>query len=203
MPPLGTCVSYWLHLSLYSHCIEDWAFSQKSIFFIAIIFSVLFPLDDYTPKTQKQFYLLFPIKLANQYLHLLVGSQPFLYWKVLQLIFSTWESSGVRLRLLCGADQGSSTAARRAGGWRRLRGQGSPTATSVRAGMGVMRWRAEREAGHGCAGRVVRQRLHRQERAAAGAGEGGRAGAEEGGGLSTGVGKGSSGSIHLGEGKIK
>jgi hypothetical protein len=67
MPPLGTFVSYWLHLILSSCCIEDWAFSEKSIYFIAITFSVLFHLHLYTTKTQKHIYLLFPVKLANQY----------------------------------------------------------------------------------------------------------------------------------------
>jgi hypothetical protein len=60
-----------------SRCIEDWAISEKSIYFIAIIFSILFPLHNYTPKTQKHFYLLFHVKIANKYLQLLVGSTTF------------------------------------------------------------------------------------------------------------------------------
>jgi hypothetical protein len=64
-------------LSFSSHCIEDWAFSEKSIYFIAIIFSVLFPLHNYTPKTPKHIYFLFHVKLANKYLQLLMGSTTF------------------------------------------------------------------------------------------------------------------------------
>jgi hypothetical protein len=81
MPPLGTFVAYWLHLSLSSCCIEDWAFSEKSIYFIAIIFSILFHLHLYTTKTQKHFYLSFPAKLANQYPSNTWVWQPFIYLK--------------------------------------------------------------------------------------------------------------------------
>jgi hypothetical protein len=59
MPPLGTFVTYWLQLSLSSCCIEDWAFSKKSIYFIAITFSVLFLLYHYTTKTQNTFIYYF------------------------------------------------------------------------------------------------------------------------------------------------
>jgi hypothetical protein len=94
MPSLGTFVVYWLHLSLSSCYIGVWAFSEKSIYFIGVTFSVLFLLHLYTTKTQKHFYLLFPVKLANQYPSSSWVWQSFLYWKVLQLISSTWKSSG-------------------------------------------------------------------------------------------------------------
>jgi hypothetical protein len=96
MSPLGIFVAYWLHLSLSSRCIKDWSFSEKSIYFLAIIFFVLFLLYHYTTKTPKHLYLLFPVKSANQYPRSLWVWQPFLYWKVLQLISSTWESSLTR-----------------------------------------------------------------------------------------------------------
>jgi hypothetical protein len=81
MPPLGTFAAYLLHLSLSSCCIEDWAFSEKSIYITAITFSVLFHLHLYTTKTQKHVYLLFPVKLANQYPSSSWVRQPFLYVK--------------------------------------------------------------------------------------------------------------------------
>jgi hypothetical protein len=77
MPPLGIFFAYWLHLRWSSCCIEDWVFSEKSISFIAITFSVLISLHAYTIKTQKHLYLLYPDKFANQYLQLLVGLTTF------------------------------------------------------------------------------------------------------------------------------
>jgi hypothetical protein len=65
-----------LELILLLH-IEDWTFFEKSIYFIAITFSVLISLHAYTPKTQKHLLLLFPVKFANQYLQLLMGSTTF------------------------------------------------------------------------------------------------------------------------------
>jgi hypothetical protein len=74
MPALGTFVSYWIHSSLSSCCIENWAFSEKSIYIIANLLSVFISLHAYT---QKHLYYYFPVKLANQYLQLLVDSTTF------------------------------------------------------------------------------------------------------------------------------
>jgi hypothetical protein len=52
---------------------------KKSTYFTAITFLVLIPLHAYTSKNQK--HLLFPVKLANQYLYLLMGSTTFSIFK--------------------------------------------------------------------------------------------------------------------------
>jgi hypothetical protein len=77
MPPLGTFVAYWLHLGFSSSCIEGWAFSKKSIYIIAILLPVFVSLHSYTQKPQNTFIIIFLVKLASQYLHLLVGSTTF------------------------------------------------------------------------------------------------------------------------------
>jgi hypothetical protein len=74
MPPLGTFVAY----RIQSCCIEDWAFSEKSIYITAILLSAFTFLHAYIQKPKNTFYnIIFPIKLANQYLQLLVGSTTF------------------------------------------------------------------------------------------------------------------------------
>jgi hypothetical protein len=77
MLPLETVVAYRIHLSLSSYCIEDWAFSEKSIYITAILLSVFIFLQPYTQKAKNTFLQLFPVKLANQYLQLLVGLSTF------------------------------------------------------------------------------------------------------------------------------
>jgi hypothetical protein len=93
MPPLGIFVAYWLHLSLSFCCIEDWALCEKSIYIIAILFLVFISLHAYTQKPKNTFIIIFPGKLATTTFNSSWVRQPFLYWKVLQLISSTWESS--------------------------------------------------------------------------------------------------------------
>jgi hypothetical protein len=64
---------------------------KKNIYLIAIAFSVFISLHVYTQKPKNIF--IFSVKLANQYLQLLVGLTTFSILKILQLISSTWESS--------------------------------------------------------------------------------------------------------------
>jgi hypothetical protein len=73
MPPLETFVAYRIHLSLSSCCIEDWAFSEKSVHITAILLSVFTFLHTYTQKPKTPFYIIFPDNLTNQYLQLLVS----------------------------------------------------------------------------------------------------------------------------------
>jgi hypothetical protein len=77
MPPLGTFVAYRIHSSLSSCFIEDWALYEKSIYITTILLSAFTFLHVYTqnPKTPILYY--FPIKLANQYLQLLMGLTTF------------------------------------------------------------------------------------------------------------------------------
>jgi hypothetical protein len=65
MPPLGTFVAY----RIQSCCIEDWAFSEKSIYITAILLSAFTFLHAYTQNPKKNLlYIIFPVKLAKQYL---------------------------------------------------------------------------------------------------------------------------------------
>jgi hypothetical protein len=78
MPPLRTFVIYSMHLSLSSCCIEDWAFYEKSIYISAkFTFSIYFLARLYQKPKNTSFYIIFLVKLANQYLQLLMGSTTF------------------------------------------------------------------------------------------------------------------------------
>jgi hypothetical protein len=75
--PLGTFVTYSSHLSLYSCCREDKSFFEKRIYISAILLLVFIFLHAYTQKPKNLFYIIFPVKLANQYLQLLTCSTTF------------------------------------------------------------------------------------------------------------------------------
>jgi hypothetical protein len=78
MPPLGTYFTYGIHLSYSSCCIEDWAFSEKSIYISTnFTFSIYFPGRLYQKPKKNCFYIIFQVKLTNLYLQLLVGSTTF------------------------------------------------------------------------------------------------------------------------------
>jgi hypothetical protein len=99
MPPMETFVNYWIHLSLSTRCIEDWDFSEKEhVLYCNYIFSIYFLACLYpkNTKTPLLLLLLFPINLLTNTFSSLWVRQPFLYWKVLQLISSTWESSSIK-----------------------------------------------------------------------------------------------------------
>ena len=67
------------HLSLSSCCIKDWAFSEKSIYILAIYFLQFTFLQTINPKKYKTAasFIGLLVKLANQCLQLLVGSITF------------------------------------------------------------------------------------------------------------------------------
>jgi hypothetical protein len=73
-----------LELVLSLHRGLGFIFSENSIYFIRITFLVFISLHAYTQKTPLLLLLLllFPIKLANQYLQLLVGLTTFSIMKV-------------------------------------------------------------------------------------------------------------------------
>jgi hypothetical protein len=64
---------------LSSCCIEDWTFSKKSIYIIAILFLVFISLHGCIQKSKNTFIviIILHVKLANQYLQLLVGLTTF------------------------------------------------------------------------------------------------------------------------------
>jgi hypothetical protein len=93
MPPLGIFVAYWIHLSLSSNCIVDWAFSEKEQLLYCNYIFIIYFLACLYPKTQKHLNYYFLLNLLTNTFSSSWVRQPFLYWKVLQLFTSTWESS--------------------------------------------------------------------------------------------------------------
>jgi hypothetical protein len=82
MPPLGTLDSY-----RHTHTLEIVLLLHRGLGFLALraftycyLFSAFYFIANYTPKTPKllHFFYCLLVKSSNQYLQLLVGSQPFL-----------------------------------------------------------------------------------------------------------------------------
>ena len=81
MPLSGTFITYNTHLSLSSCCIEDWAFSEKSIYFLAIYFPTIYFSVNHKPKNTKLLHLLlfYLLNLLTNTFSSLWVPQPFLY----------------------------------------------------------------------------------------------------------------------------